>query len=169
MTYSHHGYTINGERHPVYNLWINMRDRCRNPNRPDYERYGNRGISVCKEWENNSKIFIEWALSNGYKKGLLLDRIDNDLGYFPANCRFVDYGVSNRNTRLLRINNTTGYRGVSFHKNKKKWCALICINRKLKHLGCFDSPRLAAIRYDVEAFLLNDERPMNFIDNNRGS
>lgn len=149
-------------KHPLYKVWMDMKQRCYNFNNSAYKNYGDRGITVCKKWINNPKTFIEWALSNGWKKDLVIDRIDNNKGYLSDNCRFVNYGLSSRNQRLLRSDNISGYRGVGWDKASKKWKARITINNKRKYLGLFNRPRLAALRYDVEAFLLNDGRPLNF-------
>ena len=143
--------------------WRNMKYRCYNENGKYYKYYGGRGITVCGEWLNLN-TFIEWCLANGWKEGLFIDRINNDGNYEPDNCRFVTAQTNSCNQRLLSAANTSGYRGVSWSKANKKWHSLIRFNSKKKHLGYFDSPRLAAIRYDVEAFLLDDGRPMNFIE-----
>ena len=148
--------------HPLYKIWADMKQRCYNSNCKDYEYWGGKGIKICNKWINNPKKFIKWALKNGWKKGLLVDREDNDENYTPDNCRFVDAGLSQRNKRLLDSTNTSGFRGVSWHKRDKKWQSSICINSKIKHLGYFSSLRLAALRRDVEAFLLDDGRPLNF-------
>ena len=145
----------------LYYMWINMSQRITNKNNPGYKDYGGRGISICKEWDESAKVFIEWALSNGYKKGLFLDRKDNDGDYCPDNCRFITPTQSAHNTRLLNSKNTSRYRGVYFNKQCKKWIAQICYNSKSINLGVFDSPRLAALRYDAEAYRLNDGRPRN--------
>ena len=150
-----HGYC----KHRLYGLWCDMKKRCYNKTFKQYKDYGGRGIKVCDEWMN-PKVFIDWGKSNGWERGLEIDRIDNDGNYEPDNCRFVTAQVNNCNTRLLRKDNTSGYRGVSF-KNKK-WVSNISINNTPIHLGYFDSKKLAAIRYDVEAYL-TDERPRNFI------
>lgn len=82
--------TIHGMcKHPLYCTWSCMKQRCYNPNNISYEYYGARGITICDEWFNNSKSFIEWGLSNGWANGLTIDRIDSNKGYFPNNCRFV--------------------------------------------------------------------------------
>ena len=156
-----HGY----KNHPLYGVWSAIKKKCNNKNSRWYKDYGGRGISVCDEWVNDPKIFIQWALSHGWEKGLNIDRIDNDGDYCPENCRFIDKGLSARNTRLLRGDNKTGYRGVFIGHNKNNpYQSSISVYGKKRHLGCFPSPGLAALRYDVEAFLLNDGRPMNFID-----
>lgn len=74
-------------KHPLYHVWAVMRERCNNPNSKDYKNYGGRGITCCYEW-NNFKSFYNWAI-NDYKKGLQLDRINNNKGYSPNNCRWV--------------------------------------------------------------------------------
>ena len=158
-----HGYANPGNIHPLYQTWVNMKRRCYDKESKLYPGWGGRGITVCQEWLD-PKTFIDWALENGWKKGLIIDRIDNDGDYEPGNIRFINHDLSLRNSRLLRLTNTSGYRGVSYFKKVNKWRARIIINSEEKHLGLFNSPRLAAIRYDVEAFILNDGRPLNFIN-----
>lgn len=85
-----------------------MFDRCYNPNYPSYKNYGARGISVCEEWDKGNPDgtynFIKWALENGYKDGLSIDRIDNDGNYEPSNCRWVGRKMQNNNRRnTIRI------------------------------------------------------------------
>lgn len=79
-----------------------LKQRCLNPNCSDYYLYGGRGIQICEEWldnQNGVAAFVRWAIENGYKKGLSIDRIDNSKGYSPDNCRWVDYKTQARNTR----------------------------------------------------------------------
>lgn len=73
-----------------------MHDRCVNSNSQAWRYYGERGISVCEEWADY-KTFRVWALTNGYRKGLTLDRADNDGNYEPGNCRWVTMLVQRRN------------------------------------------------------------------------
>ena len=73
-----------------------MKQRCSNAN---FTYYGGRGITVCNEWCNDFTVFRDWALSHGYADNLSIDRIDNDRGYFPENCRFADAKTQSRNIR----------------------------------------------------------------------
>lgn len=91
-------------KHPAYGAYSKMKDRCYNPNVESYKNYGARGITICDEWlgQKGPINFCEWADNNGYKKGLEIDRIDNNKGYSPANCRWVDRFVQANNKRNNR-------------------------------------------------------------------
>lgn len=98
-----HGRALHGMReHPLYAVWASMRARCRNPKLTSFQNYGGRGITVCSEWDD-PVAFIRWGEANGYAQGLQVDRIDNDGGYSPENCRFVTAKENMRNTRRNRI------------------------------------------------------------------
>ncbi len=80
-----HGLT----KHPLYHVWGSMKRRCYNKKDRAYKWYGAKGIGICDEWLNDFKCFYNWAISNGWAKGLSIDREKNELGYSPENCRFI--------------------------------------------------------------------------------
>ena len=93
----------------LYDLWKSIKYRCYNKNNKSYSRYGGRGIKVCDEWLHDFKAFYDWALANGYRDEKLpnglnkwtIDRIDNNKGYSPENCRFItnqEQSLNKRNT-----------------------------------------------------------------------
>jgi hypothetical protein len=79
-----------------------MRDRCNNPNSKDYKRYGGRGISISEVWDDFEN-FQSWSIMNGYSDDLSIDRIDNDRGYGPDNCRWADIFTQNANRRASTV------------------------------------------------------------------
>lgn len=90
------------KRYKIFSVWESMLYRCQNKNSDKYHRYGGRGISVCDEWKNSFETFYNWSKISGYKEGLTIDRIDNNSGYKPSNCRWVTNKV-NANNREMTI------------------------------------------------------------------
>lgn len=100
------GKTIHGLSHTkLYNIWQLMKGRCYNPSNQDYNNYGGRGIYVCEEWKEKPVAFYEWAMSNGYKDGLTIERVNFNEGYTPANCTWIPMSEQGKNTR--RVNKVT--------------------------------------------------------------
>lgn len=83
----------------LYKIWIGMKKRCYNPKYKQYKDYGGRGIDITHDWLSDFLIFREWSLSNGYRDDLTIDRVDNDKGYCPANCRWVSMTEQLKNKR----------------------------------------------------------------------
>lgn len=139
--------TTHGLRnHRLYSIFDHMIQRTENKNHKSFSHYGGRGISICKEWRRDFVCFYEWALSNGYDDNLSIDRIDVNGNYEPSNCRWTTQSVQTRNTRALRANNSSGYRGV--YRNGKKFVARITVDYKLITIGTFNTDIEAAKAYD---------------------
>lgn len=121
---------MSGYKHGLCNTRImrifqGIKNRCYNKNEKAYKNYGGRNITICKEWLENSLLFYEWAKNNGYKKGLTIDRIDNNKGYSPDNCRWTTYKQQARNTRRNLI---LEYRGKK--KCLAEWCDFLGLDSR---------------------------------------
>ena len=128
-----------------YQTWYDMKRRCYAIKRKDYKWYGGKGIAICEEWLD-PKVFINWC-EETYIEGLTLDRIDVDKNYQPSNCRWVDMSVQNINKGILSTN-TSGYTGVTWHKNVKRWCSTLRSQGVLINVGTFKDK--------IEAILARD-------------
>jgi hypothetical protein len=101
-----------------------MKERCYNPKNTKYYCYGKRGIIICEEWKNDFNIFYDWAISNGYKDNLSIERIDVNGNYEPNNCSWVNAKV--------QANNRTNTHLIFFNNEKhsiSEWAEILKINR----------------------------------------
>lgn len=117
-----HGITSGGKPR-TFVIWNGMKARCLNPKSTSYPNYGGRGIRICDQWLNFEN-FHYWAISNGYRDDLEIDRIDNDGNYCPENCRWVtkEFNMSHqRKTRNIEI--------LGITKNLSSWCRDVGMSR----------------------------------------
>lgn len=103
-----------------------MKARCYNATHDRYKDYGARGIVVCDEWLNDFTVFYDWAMNNGYKENLTIDRIDVNGNYEPSNCRWVTSKEQQRNTRYNRNYTINGKTHCI-----TEWCEILGINRNM--------------------------------------
>ncbi len=100
----------------LYHVWNDMKVRCYNPHSSNYKNYGGRGIGICSKWREDFKAFYDWAMANGYDEDAprgecTIDRIDNNKGYSPDNCRWVTVRTQNNNKRKGK---TFIYEGIKY-------------------------------------------------------
>lgn len=104
-------HTIHGKRNTrLYEIWAGMKSRCLNPSIREYKWYGAKGVVICPEWLNDFQAFYDWAIAHGYADNLTIDRIDNNKGYSPDNCRWAtkkEQQNNRSNNRFLTYNGET--------------------------------------------------------------
>lgn len=113
------------EYEKLYNVWSNMIKRCYNENCDRYYTYGARGIQVCNEWKNNFQSFAKWAVNNGWKCNLSIERKDHDGNYCPENCTFI--------TMAEQAKNKTNNVNITYNGETKciaEWCEIIGLDAK---------------------------------------
>lgn len=142
-----HGYS----RTKLGNVFEGMKQRCNNPKNKNYEKYGGRGIKICTEWLNDPKRFFDWAIKNGYKEGLSIDRIDVNGNYEPDNCRWADNETQCLNQRL-RKDNKTGHKGIYYSEGVYR--VQIRRNKKRYYFGSYKTlPEAVKVLEDAKAMV----------------
>lgn len=141
------------QRSKEYNAWMGMRVRCRDKNYHAYHRYGGRGITICKEWESFEAFHKD--MGDAPFKNAQLDRIDNDKGYSPENCRWVTPKENSNNRGKQK--SKSGYTGVFYKERLSKYEVNFSVNRKHKYVGVFktleeavNARKHAIIKYNEE-------------------
>lgn len=119
-----HHHTHNMSNTKFYRLWNGMKNRCYLKSDKDYKNYGSRGISVCEEWRKDILSFYNWAIDNGYKNGLSIDRIDNNGSYEPNNCRWITNAEQSHNKR-----NNVNIKIDGITKCLSEWCRIFNVSR----------------------------------------
>lgn len=143
----------------LYRIFKNMIQRCTNPKHHRYYLYGNRGISLCEEWKD-FVVFKKWALASGYEDTLTLDRINNDKGYNPNNCRWVNYKIQRINQKPLST------KPVGVYKQNKKWMVKIGVNNQMIYLGVFKTIEEASNVYNKARKIRDDNYFKDFQKDN---
>ena len=137
----------------LYQVWCDLKQRCTNPKIKNYHNYGGRGITYTPEWETYIP-FKKWAEGSGYQEDLQIDRIDNNKGYFPENCRWTSISINLKNKRKS-LNTSSKYRGVYYAKDRNKWVAQVNITKeKIIKIGEFTDEVSAAKARD--AYILKE-------------
>ena len=111
--------------HKLYGVYHSMKQRCYNSKSNNYALYGGKGIEVCTEWRTNFLNFYNWAMVNGYKEGLSIDRINSNGNYEPSNCRWVSQKVQANN---ISRNHILEFRGEKH--TISEWGEITGIGRK---------------------------------------
>ena len=123
----------NEKSHGLIDVYYDILKRCYDRKSRSYPRYGGRGITMCDEWRNDRNSFVRWCIANGYAPGLQIDRIDNDKGYSPDNCRFVTPAENQHNTSQTSLSekavNIIRGNNVSRRKTQKQLAAELGVSQ----------------------------------------
>ena len=141
--------------HPLYRIWADTKSKIKSTKGDRHISYLDKNITMCEEWTNSFEAFFEWALPL-WKEGTSIDRINNDGNYEPSNCRFTTRSIQSANTRVLKSNNTSGYRGV-FKVHDNLWWANVKFEYNSYRIGSYKTAIEAAKAYDY--FVTNMNLP----------
>ncbi len=125
-------------RKPLYGVYTQMIARCNSETHPWYSNYGGRGIKVCERWVGKDGYDNFIADMGTRPEKTSLDRIDNEKGYSPENCRWSSYTVQSINQRK-GAKNKSGVIGVFWNTQRERWQAKIEFMGEVKHLGFYHS------------------------------
>lgn len=154
--------TTHGMGHSrLYNIYTGMITRCYNTKHNTYKNYGGRGITVCDEWRSDVAAYCTWAKTNGYRDDLTIERIDNDKGYSPDNCKWITSHEQAFNKRVNK-NNTSGAIGVSWDTTQNTWKADIMVDGIAIYLGKYKNKKDAA--YARNKYITENNLPHRLSD-----
>lgn len=146
-------------RSNMYKKWSSMIQRTTNPLNDRFSTYGGRGILVCDKWKIFENFYNDMFPT--YIYGLTIDRINVDGNYKPDNCRWATKKTQSRNTKRIKSSNTSGYRGVSYHKKSNKYRVRIGVDGVLITIGSFYNASDGAKAYDRYVIEHNLEHTLN--------
>jgi len=114
---------------PEYHAWESIKQRCRNPKNPGYKNYGGRGITFCKRWERFENFFSDM----GHRPPRhTIERIDNEKGYGPENCRWATYSDQLNNRRNNLVATEKGKRKTATQLSKESGIPFTTIKNRIK-------------------------------------
>lgn len=140
--------------HRICSIWEKMIYRCENSKSSNFKHYGGKGIKVCEEWHDLRK-FYEWAINNGYKDNLEIDRIDNSKDYCPENCRWASSIIqANNKDSIPKYTYQGETHGIS------EWARILNISRGLL------KDRITKLHWDIERAFTTPPRKCQPIEYN---